>query len=513
MREEQKKSVKNGVGRLVFVALSFLIQTFWIIMLFVYLNKYSTAISLFSSLLALIVVLLIYGRNMNAAFKMSWMVLILVFPVWGICLYLMFGHANVTKNMRVKFEKIDQKLYEKIPQNPEVCQKLEQEDLAIANHARYLWNYASAPVYQNTDVTFYEDTTKGLEAQKEALRKAEKFIFMEYHAIEEAESFLGIKDILIEKAKQGVEVRIVYDDVGSVVFINKDFVERMEKVGIHCRIFNEIHPVLNIFMNNRDHRKITVIDGKVGFTGGYNLANEYFNITHPYGYWKDTGVKLEGDAVKSFTMMFLEMWNAVKETDTNYDNYFPAIDYTAKENGYVIPYADSPLDREPTGENVYLNLIKYAKKEIYFTTPYLLLTDEMVRELTLAAKRGVDVRIVTPGIPDKKLVYQMTRSYYKPLVRNGVRIYEYTPGFLHAKQCVCDGKAATVGTINLDFRSLYLHFENGVYLYHCDAIKDIRKDFEELFDVSREVTEQYKAEPSIPHKLWQSILHLFSPLM
>lgn len=513
MREEQKKSVKNGVGRLIFVVLAFVIQVLWIILLFMSLNKYSTEISLISSLVAFIVVLFIYGRNMNAAFKMPWIIVILVVPVWGVCLYCLFGHANVTKHMRVKFEKIDKELFENIPQNEEIFQKLENENLAIANHARYLENCAGYPVYHNTDVTFYEDATKGLEAQKEALRKAEKFIFMEYHAIEEAEAFNGLKDILIEKAKQGVEVRIIYDDVGSVVFINKDFVQRMEKHGIACRIFNEIHPVLNIFMNNRDHRKITVIDGKVGFTGGYNLANEYFNLTHPYGEWKDTGVKLEGEAVRSFTMMFLEMWNVINETDTNYKKYFPKIDYRAAETGYVIPYADSPLDREPTGENVYLNLIKYAKREIFFTTPYLLISDEMTRELTLAAKRGVDVRIITPGIPDKKLVYQMTRSYYKQLVRSGVRIYEYTPGFLHAKQCVCDGKVATVGTINMDFRSLYLHFENGVYMYNCEAIKNIRKDFEEMFAISREVTEQYKVEPSMPCKLWQSILHLFSPLM
>jgi cardiolipin synthetase len=274
-----------------------------------------------------------------------------------------------------------------------------------------------------------------------------------------------------------------------------------------------MHPFLNIFMNNRDHRKITVIDGKVGFTGGYNLAEEYFNRTHPYGYWKDTGIMLTGDAVRNLTVMFLEMWNAVRKTDMDYDKYLPKVEYTAKEQGFVQPYADSPLDHETTGENVYMNLIKNAKHEIFFTTPYLIITDEMSRELRMAARRGVDVRIVTPGIPDKKMVYQMTRSYYSELARNGVRIYEYTPGFIHAKQCVCDGESATVGTINMDYRSLYLHFENGVLMYHYDAVAEIRKDFEDIFAASTEVTEKYNGRKSVPARMGRGVLRLFSPLV
>lgn len=316
-----------------------------------------------------------------------------------------------------------------------------------------------------------------------------------------------------DRAAHGVEVRIFYDDVGSIGFINHDFRKRMEENDIACRVFNPIIPVLSVFMNNRDHRKITVIDGKVGFTGGYNLANEYFNITHPYGHWKDTGIRLEGDAVKSLTVMFLEMWNAVKKTDQDYQKYLPETDYQAKQDGFIQPYADSPLDDEHVGESVYMNLIAHAKKEIYFTTPYLIITDEMNRALGLAAKRGVDVRIVTPGIPDKKLIYKVTRSYYAGLVRQGVRIYEYTPGFIHAKQCVCDGEAATCGTINMDYRSLYLHFENGAFLYNCDAVKEMRKDFEHIFTESTEVTEKYKSGRSAVLRGTQCLLRLFAPLM
>ena len=513
MNTEEKKSVKNSVGRMVFVALAALIQIGWIIIEFIKLEHYSVWISLGTGIIALLVVLRIYGLHSNAAFKMPWIMLILVFPVMGVVLYLITGHSGITKGMRKRFEKIDAELDQQLHQDPMVMENLRKKDLSVANQSYYLLNSGKYPVYQNTDVEFYKDASLGLEAQKEELRKAENFIFMEYHAIEDTGSFHGLLSILKEKVREGVEVRILYDDVGSVGFINKDFITRMEEAGIACRVFNPMIPIFSVFMNNRDHRKITVIDGKVGFTGGYNLADEYFNITHPYGQWKDTGVKLTGDAVPNLTEMFLEMWNAVKNTDTDYGKYMPKIPYISSENGFVQPYADTPLDYEQTGENVYMNVIKHAKKYVYFTTPYLIISDEMNRELGLAAKRGVDVRIITPGIPDKKVVFQLTRSYYAGLVQQGVRIYEYTPGFIHAKQCVCDDELATVGTINMDYRSLYLHFENGVFLYNCNAVKDVKKDFDETFPVCTEVTEKYQSKRSAVLRTGQCILRLFSPLM
>ena len=411
MRTEEKTNVKNSVGRMVFVVLAVLIQAAWLIVLMLKLQKYSVWISLATSVIALLVVLRLYGKHTNAAFKMPWIMLILVFPIAGLTLYFLVGNSGITKGMRKRFARIDKELDEKLTQDPAVMQNLEARDLAQANQSRYVWSYGKYPVYQNTDVEYYSDAAEGLRAQQEALRKAEKFIFMEYHAIEDTQSFHSLKDILKEKASQGVEVRILYDDIGSIGFINKDFIKRMEADGIACRVFNPIVPILSVFMNHRDHRKITVVDGKVGFTGGYNLADEYFNITHPYGQWKDTGLRLEGDAVRSLTQIFLEMWNSIHETDRDYDRYLPAVEYKAAEKGYVQPYADSPLDDERVGESVYLNAIKNAKKYIYFATPYLIISDEMNRELGLAAKRGVDVRIMTPGIPDKKVVFQVTRSY------------------------------------------------------------------------------------------------------
>lgn len=513
MNTEQVTAVKNSIGRLVFVALSILVQIAWLILLVVRLNKYSMALSLLSSIIALIVVLRIYGMHTNSAFKMPWIMLILVSPVLGVCLYLLLGRSGLSKRMKNRFAQIDQRLLPLLSFQPHIMEQLQHRDRAIANQMHYIQQYGGFPVYQNTDVVFYGDTEQSFAAQKEAIRQAEHFIFMEYFAIEDALAFQSLKDILIEKVKQGVEVRILYDDIGSIGYINKDFVKRMEAAGIQCRIFNPLVPILNVFMNHRDHRKITVIDGRVGFTGGYNLADEYFNITHPFGHWKDSSVQLTGEAVNSLTVMFLEMWNVMKATDSDYKQYLPVSDYHAKEQSFVQPYGDSPLDGEPVGENVYMNLIKNAKRYIYITTPYLIISDEMNRELGLAAKRGVDVRLITPGIPDKKAVFYLTRSYYAGLAKEGVRIYEYTPGFLHAKQCVCDDEAATVGTINLDYRSLYLHFENAVFLYNCSAVHTVKQDFDEMFPICQEVTAKYKSGRSAVLRTGQCLLRLIAPLI
>jgi len=515
VRTEQKSSLKSNIGRLLFVFMSFVLQISWFVLLFVKLSEYSPYFTLFYSLLTFIIVIKIYGRPMNAAFKMPWIIIIMAFPILGICIYLLFGRGGVSGRIKKKFADIEKRFAVHTTQNEAVMAELKVTDMYMANQSRYLLECAGYPVYKNTDIKYYKDASDGFEAQLRELEKAEKFIFMEYHAIEEAEAFARLEKVLVKKAKEGVEVRLFYDDMGSIAFVNKDFIKKMRSEGIECRVFNPVMTFFNLFMNNRDHRKITVIDNRVGFTGGYNLADEYFNITHPYGYWKDTGIRLEGEAVKSLTRMFLEMWNGMKKTDTDYEKYFSGCsgDYVSVEKGFAQPYADSPLDNEKVGENVYLNLIQYATQKIYIATPYLIISDEMQRMLVLAAKKGVDVRIVTPGIPDKKLVYKMTRSYYAGLAEAGVRIFEYTPGFMHAKQFMCDGKAAAIGTINMDYRSLYHHFENGVLFYNYEAIKDMEADFKEMFEVSCEVTAKYADNRSAILKLGQCILRLAAPLL
>lgn len=515
MRSEEKGNVKNSVGRLIFGALSFVIQTLWIVLLFIRLNEYSTIISGITTVLAFLLVLHIYGKRDNAAFKMPWIILIFVFPILGICIYGLFGHKDATKKVRQRFEAERDKLTAYTAQNEQVLKNLEAQDYGVANQFRYLAVQEGYPVYADTDIIFYKEASEAFEAQLLALEEAKNYIFMEYHAIEEAESFERLYDVLQRKAQAGVEVRLLYDDVGSVGFVNFDFIRRMQESGINCKVFNPVLPVLQIFMNNRDHRKITVIDGKVGFTGGYNLADEYFNLTHPYGYWKDTGVKLTGGAVKNLLVMFFEMWNSIEKKSEDVSRYMDmcTVSATQKADGFVTPYADSPLDDHYVGENVYLNLIKHAKHYVYITTPYLIISDEMNRELTLAAKRGVDVRIITPGIPDKKIIYRVTRSYYGRLVTEGVRVYEYTPGFMHAKQMLVDDEMAVVGTVNLDYRSLYHHFENAVLMYGYAELSKIREDFEACFTVSKEVSDRYQKSHYGLQRGIDTLLRLLAPLL
>ena len=519
MRTEKKSSIKNSATRLVLIALLVLIQTGWMVFLMLKLNAYSTAITLTLTFIAVFIALKIFGTHVNSAQRMPWLIVITAVPFFGICIYLLFGRSIVTKGMRRRFNGIESDiLVNKLSQDETVIDEIAAKDKGIANQCRYISHTARYPVYKNTDVEYYAEADISFAAQIEELKKAEHFIFMEYHAIEDALSFERLKKVLIEKAQSGVEVSIFYDDLGSIFFLNKEFIKRMREQGIQCRVFNPLKVVVNMFMNNRDHRKITVIDGRVGFTGGYNLADEYFNITHPYGYWKDTGIKLTGDAVRSLTASFLTMWNAIDHTDSqaDYDKYLDAADNTYKavdSECYVQPYSDNPLGQDRIGEDVYLNILKNAKDYVYITTPYLIITDEMERELRLAVKRGVDVRIVTPGIPDKKMVYKITRSYYEPLCSAGVRIYEYTPGFCHAKQWVSDDEVSVVGTINMDFRSLYLHFENAVFTYNKGLAAKVKKDMLNNFEEGREVTKDYAKDVIRPLKLGTCILRMISPLL
>ena len=514
MREEQKGAVKNSIGRIFITALLVLIQVVWIIELFVRLNKYSTGISLVSGAIALIVVIKIYGRDMNSAMKMPWMILIMAFPVAGVGIYLLCGHSGVNIGIRKHFQGLQSELTPLLPEKEDVLQKLSAEDRQTGNMARYISHSAGYPVYGNTDLEFYPEAVDGFEAQKEALKQAKKFIFMEYHAIEDAQSFAGMKSILFEKAKEGVEVRLIYDDVGSMGFINTDFVKQMESHGIQCRIFNKIVPFVNIFMNNRDHRKITVIDGQVGFTGGYNLADEYFNITHPYGLWKDSGVRMEGDAVQSLTVMFLEMWNVNDEHIEDCGEYIQASKkYSVSTDGFVIPFGDTPLDEVYVGKRAYINNLNNASEYTYIMTPYLVIDDEMYECMKYAAQRGVDVKIIMPHIPDKKYAFYLARTYYKELLKAGIEIYEYTPGFVHAKMSISDGKKAIVGTVNHDYRSLYLHYECAAYMLNVPAVMDIERDFKDTLELSQKITLEDVKHFNIFTKLLGHIIRLVAPLL
>ena len=512
MERKYNRKSNNSIPRIVLVGLSLLVQIGWILLLLLKLNRYYAWISLATGLFSAVVVLKLYSKPGNTAQKMTWIILILIFPIMGLTLFLMVELLGDPAGTGRRLEEIRGELYPWLRHREEAVDALGQENPAAANTFRYLWNYGGNPASTHTSVSYHAQGKLALEDLKQALEQAERFIFMEYFIVEDGSAFREIREILARKAGEGVEVRLLYDDFGSVGYVNMDFARQLNREGIRCRIFNPALPVLNLFMNHRDHRKMTVIDGKVAFTGGYNLADEYFDRTHPYGHWKDTGLRLEGEAVRTLTATFLELWYITTREREDYRPYLE-VEHTAPGDCLVQPYGDNPLGEERSAENVYLNLAAQAKHTLWFMTPYLIISDEMTRALGLAAKRGVDVRIILPGIPDKKMIYQVTRSYFAGLARQGVRLFTYTPGFCHGKMCVCDGELASIGTSNLDYRSLYLHFENNVLLCGGKAVADMTRDFEETFAFCREVTGEYVSGRGAFLMIWQCLLRLFSPLM
>ena len=346
----------------------------------------------------------------------------------------------------------------------------------------------------------------------EEMRKAEKYIFLEYFIIEEGKMWDQMLEILEEKVKQGLDVRVMYDDVGSFMTLSASYAKQLEEKGIKCIPFNRINPILGIIMNHRDHRKIMVIDGKVAFSGGVNLADEYINVKVIHGHWKDNIIRITGKAVWSYTVMFLTHWNALHPEDADFEKFRCEDPIPGEKDGYIAPYGETPLDSEITAQNIYMSILNQAEDYCYIMTPYLIIDTEFINALILAAKSGIDVRLMTPGVPDKKIVWEITRSYYRQLIQGGVKIYEYTPGFVHAKVFVSDDYTATVGTVNLDYRSLYLHFENGTYLYNSKKVLEIKEDFLETQAKCHQVTlEETRNRPL--KELVLAFLRLFAPMM
>ncbi|MDD3795750.1 MAG: cardiolipin synthase [Lachnospiraceae bacterium] len=513
-----QKFLKRLFSRLFFVGISIVIQILWFIG-FVYLlgSRYRIFSSLMQAV-CIIAVLWIVNKRINPAYKLAWTILILAVPVVGAAVYLLFGRSRVAKEIEENFNSASAMSKKTLQEHPRYRKELEELDPRINKQSIYLRDYARFPLYENTKTEYFPVGELLYKKMIEELEKAEHFIFLEYFIIDRGEMWQSILDILEEKAKQGLDVRLIYDDVGCVSTLPAKFYEEIRARGIQCEVFNRFRPVVSVILNNRDHRKIMVIDGHTGFTGGINLADEYINKKIRFGYWKDNGVMLKGEAVWNFTVMFLQMWSVIRgnmDELSDLSQYRCHSYYAGKfeDDGFVQPYSDTPLDHETVGENVYLNIINQAKKYVYIFTPYLIIDNEMMTCLCLASKGGVDVRIVTPGIPDKKIVFLLTQSYYEQLIDAGVKIYEYTPGFLHAKSFVCDDEVATVGTINMDYRSLYLHFECGVWMYRSRAVMQVKEDMINTLDQCRRVTKGYCQNRNRVIRLMQSLLRLMAPLM
>lgn len=451
----------------------------------------------------------------KGAYKVAWISLTLLFPLFGSVLYLLYYFQSSTRRFRTAIAQIQQDTKSLYYLPEPVSGEAAQADLIpYSTQKQYLQDYAGFPAYDQNEVQYYSPGELFWAPFLGELQKAQSYIFMEYFILDSGLLWDSVLEILIEKASKGVEVRIIYDDIGCFLTLPSNSAKQLEQHGIKCVAFNPFRPFLSTSQNNRDHRKITSIDGKVAFTGGLNLADEYVNQYEKHGYWKDCAVKVDGKAAWSLTLMFLEMWELCCQTHECFADFYPADGYPQRRDacGYVQPYADSPMDDENVCENVYMQILNQAKDYVYITTPYLIVDGSMVSALCLAAKSGVDVRIITPQVWDKALIHMTTRSYYRELMQGGVKIYEYTGGFIHSKTFVSDDRVASVGTANLDFRSLYLHFECGVWMCDNRAVLQLKQDFLDTIAASQEITfDDCKAGPI--KKVFQNILRLFAPLM
>ena len=482
----------------------------------VYNSKIAIGLQLLVFVFEIIFVLYILDQHDRPSSKMSWLLLILIVPIFGVPLYFFNGRGRPTRKMKKRIERAKE---ENEKQALGICGERELPCPENRNDAitRYLAGYGGYPVFYDGSVEYYKSGEEMFPVMLKELQKAEKFILVEYFIIAHGKMWNEILKILLEKAQQGVQIRVIYDDFGCMMTLPPKYERYLESLSpnIKCITFNNVVPLFAVRMNNRDHRKILVIDGKVAFTGGINLADEYIAEKERFGYWKDTGVKITGNAVQSFTQTFFEMWNAfgAKEDLKNYLLPYTPCEKTAETTTLRIqPYADSPLDKLSAGESVYVDIVNRAKKYVWIFTPYLILDDHVRTALCEAVMRGVDVRIVTPGVPDKKLTYRLTRANYEILLKAGVKIYEYTPGFIHAKSMVSDDECAVVGTINLDYRSLYHHFENAVYFSGCQAVLDVKRDCEEVFAVSKPCSSEYPKRGFFG-RLVDSVLRVLETLM
>ena len=566
------KPVRKGFLHLVFsrfliIALLLVLQVLLMVVFYGWVNQHITHIaSGLRGIFTISMVIYLFNIPMDSSAKLTWMLLISLFPLPGAALLAFtqgnFGHRLLQYGVEQNIEATRDAL----PQPEGVLETLEQERTGTEDLVRYLNRSGCFPAYDDSEVTYYPSGEAKFAALLEELQKAERFIYMEYFIIEEGYMWGRVLEILTEKVRQGVEVRVLYDGMCEMFQLPPGYWKLLEQQGIRAKPFAEIRPIVSSHYNYRDHRKILVIDGRVAFTGGVNLADEYINRVERFGHWKDTALRIRGSAAQSFTLMFLQMWNVGEgekqrrreaesgprgrhEAPTGADAAVAALqrdvrflkevvesgvetgsaageapggdyarihtggDAALRPSGIVVPYCDCPLDGEKVGETVYMDVLYRATDYVHIMTPYLILDGELQAALRYAAERGVDVKIILPGVPDKKMAYALAKSHYRDLLRAGVKLYEYTPGFVHAKVFVSDDEKAVVGTINLDYRSLYHHFECAAYLHRTDCIPAIEQDFQATLAQCREVTPESIKNEKLYYRVMGSILKFVAPLM
>lgn len=504
------KFLKRIFSRWVIISLLILIQIAMFCVLLVIASSEYVYVSIFCEVLSIAILLHLIYHDGNPNHRIPWIVVLLILPPAGLLIYLIFGRRYISKKHSRKYQSVKDKQSDFTRQNEEVINKLPEK---YQTQSKYIYNTSDSPIYENTKVEYLNDGKVYFERLFKDLKEAKKFIFLEYFIFGQGKLLDELIELLHEKSKEGLDIRVIYDDVGSIKVLPRDFDKRLEDMKIKCVKFNQYTPIVSVVYNNRDHRKIAVIDGNIAYTGGVNVADEYVNYVERFGYWKDNGVRIEGEGVKNFTMMFLKSYDIYSNNKTNYEEFLPSNE-DIKCEGFVQCFGDgpAPIYDNYVGENVYLNIINQATKYIYITTPYLIVDYTLMTALETAAKRGVDVRIITPGIPDKKIVYYLTRDSYNQLIKAGVKIYEYSKGFIHAKTIIADDEVSVVGTINFDYRSLVHHFECGCYMIKTDCIKDIKQDFLETLKQSIIPNKKVYQSKSLIKRLFISILKFFAPL-
>lgn len=519
MESKAAKKAKKGFLSIVFsrtalILLLILLQIGVVFVLVTRLSNYAIYVYGVETIIQMIVIIYIFNQKGNPESSRTWILLILFMPVFG-CLFYIYVHMELgTKYVGERLGRLQMATWPYLEERIEIVDELRVSKPANANLAYYMQKQIHFPTYRNTKAVYFPNGQAKLDMMLEKLEEAKKYIFLEYFILAEGYMWDSILDVLKRKAAKGVEVRVMYDGMNSISNLPYNYPRKLRRYGIKCKMFSPIRPILTTTQNNRDHRKICVIDGKYGFTGGINLADEYINKIERFGYWKDTAVMLEGEAVQSLTMMFLQMWNVTEYKPEDYRRYQTSrLPEMKRELGYMIPYADSPFDHEDVGKEVYFHILNHAKKYVHIMTPYLILDNEMSDTLARAAKSGIDVAIIMPHIPDKWYAFAVAKTHYKELIQAGVKIYEFLPGFVHAKVFVSDNDTATVGTINLDYRSLYLHFECGVFIYNNPVVRDIEIDFQNTLKNCHRVSvaDLKKINPFM--LLCGRVLRLIAPLM
>ena len=470
--------------------------------------------SLLNGTAATVMGLHIINTDAEPTIKITWLAIVMLLPLFGALLYAYIHSDLGHRVLKRRVQNVIHITSESLHTEEAVEKELQADDGSLLQLEAYLGRTGCYPVYKNTKVTYYPVGELAFDAMLEQLKKAEHFIFLEYFIVEEGHMWGQILEILAQKASQGLEVRILYDGTCEFSTLPRDYPEKLRALGIKCKMFAPIMPFVSTHYNYRDHRKIMVIDGKVSFTGGINLADEYINKKVKHGHWKDNAIMLQGEATRSFTLMFLQMWHVNQDGPHDLHWLQAPLDPMPDAPGYVMPYGDCPLDDYRVGEMVYIDILSRAKKYVYIMTPYFIVDGELENALQFAAQRGVDVRMILPGIPDKKIVNALAKGSYEKLIRSGVKVYEYKPGFVHAKVMVSDGEKAVVGTINLDYRSLYHHFECAAYLYKMpQTIESIRQDVMETLTKCRRITLEMAKKQKLTTRWTAKLIRVLAPLL